>query len=332
MADTPAKESALNQFQAEDAIVNLLDNSKATGNEEQKSSPKEETKSDDPQELTPDDLDLVSEDTTTSQDEALYDVKVNGKNHKVTLDELMKGYSKDSDYRQKSARLSEDRKSVEDERLKIRDQMNVANQEREKYVQRLNELSSTSVEPKVNEAELERLFEEDPTEYVRKQAYMMKQREKHQRLKTELESEKRKNEEAYQQKLQNVLVKEQELLTEKAPIFGDPVKGEKTRRDLTNFLKNKGFGDQDLNALTDHRTVLMAYDAMRMDQLRTAKLGGKKVKRVPKVASTSRSHSVDEGEMTSVDKALNQQRKFSNRGNNQATKDAMKAWLEASQK
>jgi hypothetical protein len=161
---------------------------------------------------------------------------------------------------------------------------------------------------------------------------MMKQREKHQRLKTELESEKRKNEEAYQQKLQNVLVKEQELLEEKAPIFGDPVKGEKTRRDLTNFLKNKGFGDQDLNALTDHRTVLMAYDAMRMDQLRTAKLEGKKVKRVPKVASTSRSHSVDEGEMTSVDKALQQQRKFSNRGNNQATKDAMKAWLEASQK
>ena len=332
MADTPAKESALNQFQAEEALVNLLDNSKATGNEEQKSSPKEETKSDDPQELTPDDLDLVSEDTTTSQDEALYDVKVNGKNHKVTLDELMKGYSKDSDYRQKSARLSDERKSVEDDRLKIRDQMNVANQEREKYVQRLNELSSTSVEPKVNEAELERLFEEDPTEYVRKQAYMMKQREKHQRLKTELESEKRKNEEAYQQKLQNVLVKEQELLAEKAPIFGDPVKGEKTRRDLTNFLKNKGFGDQELNALTDHRTVLMAYDAMRMDQLRTAKLEGKKVRKVPKVASTSRSHSVDEGEMTSVDKALNQQRKFSNRGNNQATKDAMKAWLEASNK
>ena len=149
MADTPAKESALNQFQAEKALVNLLDNSKATGNEEQGSPPKEETKSDDLQELKPDDLDLVSEDTDTHQDEELYNVKVNGKNHKVTLDELMKGYSKDSDYRQKSARLSEDRKSVEDERLKIMDQMNVANQERGKYVQRLNELSSQMVEPKV---------------------------------------------------------------------------------------------------------------------------------------------------------------------------------------
>ena len=332
MADTPAKESALNQFQAEEALVNLLDNSKATGNEEQGSPPKEETKSVDPQELTPDDLDLVSEETTTSQDEKLYEVKVNGKMHKVTLEELTKGYSKDSDYRQKSARLSEDRKSVEEERLKIMDQMNVANQEREKYVQRLNELSSQMVEPKVDEAELDRIYNEDPAEYVRRQAQISKQRDAQAKIKTELESEKRKNEEVYQQKLQNVLVKEQELLAEKAPIFGDPVKGEKTRRDLTNFLKNKGFGDQELNALTDHRTVLMAYDAMRMDQLRTAKLEGKKVRKVPKVASTSRSQHVDESEMRPMDKALQQQRKFSNRGNNQATKDAMKAWLEASNK
>ena len=332
MADTPAKESALNQFQAEEALVNLLDNSKATGNEEQGSPPKEETKSVDPQELTPDDLDLVSEETTTSQDEKLYEVKVNGKMHKVTLEELTKGYSKDSDYLQKSASLSEDRKSVEEERFKIMDQMNLANQEREKYVQRLNELSSQMVEPKVDEAELDRIYNEDPAEYVRRQAQISKQRDAQAKIKTELESEKRKNEEVYQQKLQNVLVKEQELLAEKAPIFGDPVKGEKTRRDLTNFLKNKGFGDQELNALTDHRTVLMAYDAMRMDQLRTAKLEGKKVRKVPKVASTSRSQNVDESEMRPMDKALNQQRKFSNRGNNQATKDAMKAWLEASQK
>ena len=311
MADTPAKESALNQFQAEEALVNLLDNSKATGNEEQGSPPKEETKSDDSQELKPDDLDLVSEDTDTHQDEELYNVKVNGKNHKVTLDELMKGYSKDSDYRQKSARLSEDRKSVEDERLKIMDQMNVANQEREKYVHQLNELSSQMVEPKVDEAELDRIYNDDPAEYVRRQAQISKQRDAQAKIKTELQSEKRKNED-YQQKLQNVLLKEQELLAEKAPIFGDPVKGEKTRRDLTNFLKSKGFGHQELNNLTDHRTVLMAYDAMRMDQLRTAKLDGKKVKKVPKVASTSRSHSVDEGEMTSVDKALNMVGGFKN--------------------
>ena len=229
MADTPAKESALNQFQAEEALVNLLDNSKATGNEEQGSPPTEETKSVDPQELKPDDLDLVSEDTDTHQDEELYNVKVNGKNHKVTLDELMKGYSKDSDYRQKSARLSEDRKSVEDERLKIMDQMNVANQEREKYVQRLNELSSQMVEPKVDEAELDRIYNDDPAEDVRRQAQISKQRDAQSKIKTELESEKRKNEEVYQQKLQNVLVKEQELLAEKAPIFGDPVKGEKAK-------------------------------------------------------------------------------------------------------
>ena len=239
MADTPAKESALNQFQAEEALVNLLDNSKATGNEEQKSPPREETKGEDSQELTPDDLDLVSEETTTSQDEALYDVKVNGKNHKVTLDELMKGYSKDSDYRQKSARLSEDRKSVEEERLKIRDQMNVANQEREKYVQRLNELSKTLKEPEIDEAELNRLFEEDPADYVRKQAEINKLRDEKTQIKINLEEEKRKNNEVYQQKLQSVLEKEQQLLVDKNPIFGDPVKGEKVRHDIRNSYEAK---------------------------------------------------------------------------------------------
>ena len=116
MADQPVKESvALSQQTAESEIINLLDSTlddQATGNDnttpetpvEQSTEVESET-----QELTPDDLELVSEDTTTETDEQLYEVKVNGETIKVSLDELQSGYAKDSDYRQKTSKLSEER-------------------------------------------------------------------------------------------------------------------------------------------------------------------------------------------------------------------------------
>ena len=335
MADNPAKESALNTFQAEEALVNLLDNSKATGNEEQKSEAKEDVKTkpvaDDAQELTPDDLDLVSEETDKPTNEELFDVKISGKMQKVTLDELRAGYSKETDYRTKSMKLADDRKSIEDERHKIMDQMNVANQEREKYTNRLQELSSTFKEPVENQAELDRLFQEDPAEYVRRQADITRQREAQAKVQSELAVEKRRKEAEYREKYQQVLQQEQDKLIEKIPAFADPNKRDKLQSDIKKFLTSKGFKNEELQNLSDHRTVMIAHDAMKMDQLRKAKLDGKKVKRVPKIASPGNQQTVEGEDKRAIDSALANMKKNSLRGNTQATKDAFKTWLDAQQ-
>ena len=243
MADQPVKESvALSQQTAESEIINLLDSTlddQATGNDnttpetpvEQSTEVESET-----QELTPDDLELVSEDTTTETDEQLYEVKVNGETIKVSLDELQSGYAKDSDYRQKTSKLSEERKSLEEERQKILDEMNVANQKKSEYVKRLEEVVSKLKPPSISDSELERLFEEDPTEYVKAQAMVTRERERQMKLKSELEKEKQDQAVDYQNKMKVVLQNEQKKLIEKIPALADPNKAEKIRKKIFNVF------------------------------------------------------------------------------------------------
>jgi hypothetical protein len=337
MADQPVKESvALSQQTAESEIINLLDSTlddQATGNEdttpetpvEQSTEVESET-----QELTPDDLELVSEDTTTETDEQLYEVKVNGETIKVSLDELQSGYAKDSDYRQKTSKLSEERKSLEEERQKILDEMNVANQKKSEYVKRLEEVVSKLKPPSISDSELERLFEEDPTEYVKAQAMVTRERERQMKLKSELEKEKQDQAVDYQNKMKVVLQNEQKKLIEKIPALADPNKAEKIRTDIKTFLTSQGYSESELVNLTDHRTVLVAYNAMQLDNLKKAKLDGKKVKRVPRVTASG-SQTISSESSSAIQKAMASQSKTPTKGNDRKTKDAFLAWTEAQQ-
>lgn len=340
MADQPVKESvALSQQTAESEIINLLgtlEKDQATGNEdttpetpvEQSTKVESET-----QELTPDDLELVSEDTTTETDEQLFDVKVNGETIKVTLEELQSGYAKDSDYRQKTSKLSEERRTLEAERQKILDEMNVANQKKSEYVQRLEEVVSNFDKPSMSEADLEKLYEEDPTEYVKAQARITKEREHQNNLRVQLDSEKQEQQVQYQQKLNTVLKQEQEKLIEKLPVLGDPNKAPKVQNDIKNFLVSQGFTDTELQNLTDHRTVLVAYNAMQLDNLKKAKLDGKKIKRVPRVATSGSqtTTSTPSESSSAIQQAMASQSKTPTKGNDRKTKDAFLAWTEAQQ-
>lgn len=337
MADQPVKESvALSQQTAESEIINLLDSTlddQATGNDnttpetpvEQSTEVESET-----QELTPDDLELVSEDTTTETDEQLYEVKVNGETIKVSLDELQSGYAKDSDYRQKTSKLSEERKSLEEERQKILDEMNVANQKKSEYVKRLEEVVSKLKPPSISDSELERLFEEDPTEYVKAQAMVTRERERQMKLKSELEKEKQDQAVDYQNKMKVVLQNEQKKLIEKIPALADPNKAEKIRIDIKTFLTSQGYSESELVNLTDHRTVLVAYNAMQLDNLKKAKLDGKKVKRVPRVTASG-SQTISSESSSAIQKAMASQSKTPTKGNDRKTKDAFLAWTEAQQ-
>lgn len=339
MADQPEKESvALNQQTAENEIINLLETSQedqATGNDNvtQETKVEKSTKVESEyQELTPDDLELVSEDTKTETNEQLYEVKVNGETIKVTLEELQNGYAKDSDYRQKTSKLSEERKSLEEERQKILDEMNVANQKKSEYVKKLEEVVGNFKNPSMSEEDMERLFEEDPTEYVKAQARITKERERQNKLKSELEKQKEEQALQYQNKMQNILQEEQKKLIEKLPILSDPNKAVNVRNDIKNFLMDQGYSEKELQNLTDHRTVLVAYNAMQLDKLKKAKLEGKKVRRVPKVTnSSSSSQPISSEESSVIQKAMASQKDNPNKGNYRKTKDAFLAWTEAQQ-
>ena len=83
--------------------------------EEEESQPEEEDESSEvePEESEETDDDYEGTDNRGEEGEDLYAVTVNGEEQTIPLDELLKGYSRQSDYTKKTREVSEQRKEVE---------------------------------------------------------------------------------------------------------------------------------------------------------------------------------------------------------------------------
>ena len=89
----------------------------------------------------------------------LHRVKVQGQELEVTLDELKSGYSRDSDYRQKTHQLSLEKKNLESEKESLR----------QTYDSRIKELNNAIqsadllFKEQLGATDLNKLYEEDPS-------------------------------------------------------------------------------------------------------------------------------------------------------------------------
>ena len=103
----------------------------------------------------------VTEETQTELEEPnLHRLKVNGQEIEVSLDELKAGYSRASDYRQKTHSLSMEKRDLESQKNSLR-------QSYDAKLQELNDLLATAdatVRQQQGSADLQKLYEEDPTQ------------------------------------------------------------------------------------------------------------------------------------------------------------------------
>lgn len=133
MADTPSQESVVSQTESNDSILNdetataqafanlLNKDETAKGSEESETAKLEEEKatlekdnSDPLLENLDGQEEIVDENDASSENqETLYDVKVDGEDFKVNLQELKKGYQLEKNYTKKNMDLSNKRKDVE---------------------------------------------------------------------------------------------------------------------------------------------------------------------------------------------------------------------------
>ena len=72
--------------------------------------------------------------------EELYAVTVNGEEHEVTFDELLRGYSRQSDYTRKTQELSNDRKQMEELQKQYNSEISTIQAERQQYTEYLNQI------------------------------------------------------------------------------------------------------------------------------------------------------------------------------------------------
>ena len=194
------------------------------------------------------------------EDSPSYTVKVNGQELDVTLDELRNGYSRDADYRQKTEELSYQRKEFQSESEK----------QRQNYSQKLNELNQrlsaaqVDLNAEINSADLDKLYEEDPTEAARVERKLKKKQDALNQSLQHTQVEQKQQFESYLQDQQRKLVS-------KMPDFSDPAKASNLKANMKSTLNNYGFNDQEVAQVYDHRIVMLVNDAMKYRSMQNSK-------------------------------------------------------------
>ena len=287
------------QGEAAEALKNLLnlDASKTqeTASEESK---KKVSDSQENTEETFDDDDLINQiddETPLDTNQELYKITINGEENEVTLDELKKGYSRQSDYTRKTEKLSQDRKSVEEKNAELTRLNEEAKIRRDQYDKQLQILQE-HIKANQSSIDMDNLLETDPARYLKVKAEQDRQKElllaSHQEQEKIRFEKQQENEKMYSTYLEN----ERKLLADRLPSYADKEKGPALIKELTNYAKSIGYSDQEISMLVDHRAVVMLHNAMRYEKLKKANLNNKKVTKVSKVVSSSSSNAQDDND------------------------------------
>jgi hypothetical protein len=198
------------------------------------------------------------------QEPQRFRVKVDNEELEVDLDELIKGYSRTSDYTKKTQSLAEQRKAVESERTKIDEAAKL----RDTYAQRLQVIEQMLTQPT---EDLTALKDNDPVGYAIKVAENMEREKQLQAVRAERESVQARQVAENQERLKSHIAQEAERLRSAIPDFSDEVKGEVIRKEIRDYAKSVGWSDQELSQVYDHRAVLTLYRAMQFDKLQKSK-------------------------------------------------------------
>lgn len=234
----------------------------------------------------PDEQELVASESEpeesveeVQEEEQRFVVKAAGEEREVTLQELIEGYQKGTDYHKKTNQLAEQRKTVEAEKAAI-DQ---AKQARDAYAQRLKVMDNFLSQQMKGE-DIESLKETDPIAYAVKVAERTQQEKQLSQLRAEQQRIAREQQAEHEAVMEKRLVEEAKRVAEAIPEYAHPEKGEKVRSELRSFAKSIGYSDAELANATDSRAVLTLWMASQYQKLQKAKPGvTKKVAEAPKM-------------------------------------------------
>ena len=198
-----------------------------------------------------------------------FTVKIDGKDVTVTLDELQKGYSRTQDYTRKTQQIAEVRKQVEAETQAVR-------AERAQYAQLLGALQAQlqAAEPQVD---LDRLYQEDPIEWVRQKEVLRERQERAMAIQSEQQRLAQLQQAEQQRATEEYLLQQKDALLAALPEWKDPKKAKAEKALVVESAKAAGFSEDDLKNVYDHRLVLLLRKAGLYDQMMSKRQGIKPV-------------------------------------------------------
>lgn len=257
----------MNMAEAANALAGILPDE---GQEESSEAQLPEEGAGEEEELL-DDADASSEETDSEQSDEeenseeeeqpqVFTVKVDGKEVEVTLDELQKGYSRTQDYTRKTQQIAEVRKQAEAELQSVR-------AEREQYAQLLGALQAQVQQAAQPQIDWDRLYQEDPIEWVRQREVMRENQEKAAAIQSEQQRLTQLSQQEQEQQHQQLLQQEAQALIEAIPEWKDSKKAQAEKAMLVQFGQKIGFTPDELKNVVDHRAVVTLRKAALYDQM-----------------------------------------------------------------
>ena len=251
--------------------------------EEEESQPVEEDESLEEESEEPEDSEEA--DNRAEEGEDLYAVTINGEEHTIPLDELLKGYSRHSDYTRKTQELSEQRRGMEQYHNQWNAEIQQIQAERQQYVNALQNVVEDSMGAldQFGTVDWESLKNENPLEYITKRDEF---RETQERVR-QVQFQQQQTHQAYQQEAQRnhkrVLQEEHGKLVDVLPEWKEAESRQKLGSEIKAYAISQGYSPEEIKSLVDHRSLLVLNKAMKFDKASSPDVVQKKVKNKPRV-------------------------------------------------
>jgi hypothetical protein len=248
----------------------------------------EETQDESLEEETEEESEVEDESEESDEEEEveeLYTLRVDGQEVEVSLDELLKGYSRQSDYTKKTQEIAEQRKQAEQLQQQYGSEIAQIQAERQQYMESLQNVIQNSM-PAIEQfgnVDWDRLKDADPIEYVKKKEEFREAQEKVQGMQMQYQQ-------AYEQQAYEAQEQFKTHVRNEHMKFADIVpewKEEKSRKKLATNIRDYaikvGYSAEEVGQLADHRSLLVLMKAQKYDELQNADLKTKKLKNKAKV-------------------------------------------------
>ena len=306
--------------EAQEALLGIMDpeeetleTEEAQPTEEEESQPAEEDESfeEESEEEEEPEGEEESKETEGEEGEELYAVTVNGEEVAVSLDELLSGYSRQSDYTRKTQEVANDRKEMEALQQQYNSEVYQIQQERQQYMEALTNIiagQGSEIE-KFSNINWDELREQDPIEYVTTREQYREAQERIQSLQYQ-QSQAAQAQQAQMKNARHEMLKvERSKLVDALPEWNEPGTQKELANTLQSYAKTQGFTQEELTELIDHRSILVLLKAQKYDQLQKSDVKSKKLKNKPRViraGSGTPSKGSDKSKRTAQMKRLKQ--------------------------
>ena len=280
---------------AQEALLGLMESEEekpeteeAQPTEEEESQPEGEDESleeETEEEEEAEEAEEESEEPDVEEEEELYKVKVDGSEQEVTLDELLSGYSRQSDYTKKTQQIAQERQQMSQLQQQWQQEMIAAQTERQQYIDALGQVvnqSMTGLEEYAN-IDWATLKEDDPISYVTRRDEFRDAQERVRAMQEQQAYAVQQQEAEMQNAIQYRAREEMGMMVEKVPEWKDKETRQEITKTLREYATGQGFSPEEISSLIDHRSLIVLMKAQKYDAMQNTDVKSKKLKNKPKV-------------------------------------------------